>query len=53
MALKTLGGLADELWGTDAWVDGARKKDLNVLGDNKQTIRLRQIQQHIELSELR
>ena len=35
------GPLPDELWATDAWLDGARLKDLNILGDIKQTIRLR------------
>lgn len=40
-------GLADELFGTDAWVNGARKKNLGVLGEVKPTTRLRQRQEHI------
>jgi len=31
----------DELWGTDAWIDGARKKELDVLGNRKRLTRLR------------
>lgn len=45
------GPLPDELWGTDAWIENARKKDLNVLGDRKQLIRLRQKREFIIFDE--
>ena len=38
----------DTLWGTDAWVDGARNKEKNVLGDTRRTIRLRPKREYIE-----
>lgn len=34
-------GVADKLWGTDAWVDGARNKHTGELGQNVETTRLR------------
>jgi len=37
----------DEIWGTDAWVDGGRDRELNPLGENIRTTRLRQRNQHI------
>ncbi len=43
--------LPDELWGTDVWVEGIRKKELGVLGERKRNIRLRQRQQYIEFNE--
>ena len=41
---------ANQLWGTDAWIDGARVPELGRLGENIRTIRLRQIQDFIEFS---
>ena len=34
-------GVSDKLWGTDAWVDGARNKITGQLGENIETTRLR------------
>ena len=40
--------LPDELFGTNAWLEGARKKQLDELGNRKQTIRLRTKKIYVE-----
>lgn len=45
-------GQADELWGTDAWVEGARKKQLDNLGNRKETTRQRQKRMHIDIKDM-
>lgn len=45
------GPQADRLFGTNAWVDGARDKEKNELGDNIRTIRLRQKNEYIEFKK--
>ena len=39
--------LPDELWGTDVWIDGVRKKELGVLGERLRNVRLRQRREFI------
>jgi len=45
---KTLG---DELFGQDAYLEGARKKDLGIIGQKIQKIRLRPKYLHIDLTK--
>lgn len=40
--------LPDELFGTNAWIEGARKKQLGVLGEKIQVVRLRQKKTYVE-----
>ena len=44
-------GQADLLWGTDAWVDGARNKATGELGQNVETTRLRQKKVIIDIKD--
>ncbi len=45
---QTYGDIPDQLWGTDAWLDGARNPQRGVLGEPTQVIRLRQRLQYIQ-----
>lgn len=42
-------GQADELFGTNVWIEGARKKQLDDLGNRKETTRQRQKRIHMDL----
>lgn len=50
--LLFFGGLADEFWGTNAWLEGARKKQLDDLGNKKQLTRQRQKRIHMNLKDV-
>lgn len=41
----------DKLWGTDAWIEGARNKDRDNLGNKKHITRQRQRKVYIDLSD--
>ncbi len=45
------GGVSDELEGTDAWLEGARKDHLDDLGNRTGTTRQRRKKIHIDLSK--
>jgi hypothetical protein len=47
--LMFIAGFSDELWGTDPWLEGARKKPLDNTGHRKETTRQKPRFIHIDL----